>query len=79
MKYIVFEGNQAVLIPKESGMNHSDIRFVDNYGTKWKPVSAGFCYLNEDGAKCYGESTSLKLKSKESDSQIINRLFYEYI
>jgi hypothetical protein len=37
-------------------------------------VSAGFCYINETGEyACYGESVTLKLKSRPEDSAILNK------
>lgn len=39
-------------------------------------VGAGFCYVNNDGLYvCYGESISLKIKSREAlDSKELNKL-----
>ena len=40
------------------------------------PISAGFCY-NEDGVvKCYGESYSLGIKSKEDDTLYATKQVY---
>lgn len=40
-------------------------------------LGAGFCYIDGIGQyKCYGESVSLKVKSREDvDAAILNRLF----
>lgn len=47
-------------------IQHKDIRIPEI-------ESAGFCYLSSEGgmvrAICYGESISLGLKSKETDSE----------
>lgn len=43
------------------------------------PISAGFCYINEDRVKCFGESVSLGLKSMDDDSVIATKqLFIDF-
>lgn len=41
------------------------------------PISAGFCYLNENGiVKCFGCSESLGIESREDDSKLATRQVY---
>lgn len=49
-------------------MTHNEIHFNGE-----NPISAGFCYFDGSEWKCYGESISLKLKSKEEDSNLLTR------
>jgi hypothetical protein len=79
MKYIVVEseecGKQLIIFPKNIDHDRmaealSVIRHGD--GRNWSriyrnPISAGFT----DGVKCYGESTSLKIKSNASDTDLL--------
>ena len=40
-----------------------------------KILGAGFCYIEDDQYHCYGESTSLNVKSRDDiDSALLNRL-----
>lgn len=58
--------------------NHSDFRHL-------RPSSAGFIYFKDEPqdrssnltAVCYGESESLKLQSKESDSENATHQLFE--
>lgn len=45
--------------------------------SKGKPISAGFCRIGENAVVCYGESISLKLKSREEDSAIVRGYIFE--
>ena len=74
LKYILGEnGNFAIFNPVNS---HQDMARAF-YG---KVTSAGFCYIDtcDDKqntiAQCFGQSTSLDLKSKEEDSETITKL-----
>ena len=82
MKYVVFvlSGHEhAIIIPNESGLTHASVYIQNDLGTQGEIVSAGFCHLNEDGPKCYGESVSLRVKSRpETDTALIKRQFYYY-
>lgn len=81
MKYVMFELNgheHAVILPGESGMTHADVSVHNEYGIAGKLISAGFCALGDDAPKCWGESVSLKLKSRPEDEAIIKRLYYHY-
>ncbi len=78
MKYIVvlsdgFEG--PIMFPDY--FTHKEVA-----GNR-KVVSAGFCDFtaDQDGTIkgcAFGESTSLKLKSREEDSRLLTRLFNRY-
>lgn len=73
MKYIMFKGNTDFLIFPES-LSHDEV-VLAGHGIK----SAGFVKImpNPEGgtaviARCYGESTSLKIKSRpDHDSLVI--------
>lgn len=71
-KYIVWSASEYVLFPES--MKHSDV--ARRLFHSRKPESAGFVSfgINADrevSVVCYGESESLGLKSKPSDSKII--------
>lgn len=40
------------------------------------PISAGFCYVNDDKVECFGESISLGIKSMEDDSYIATKQIF---
>ena len=71
IKYIIYEDCFPVLFSEAN--KHSDFR------TGQEITSAGFCsvfFENEKiCVKVYGESISLKLKSKPEDAELIERLF----
>ena len=73
LKYIMCDNNSFAIFSLTE--THSDMC----RGMYGKPVSAGFCnfarkadteYAN---VHCYGESVTLRLKSREEDEQIINK------
>ena len=76
MKYIVFQDGSAIIFA--DSMNH-------NYMANEKPVkSAGFCQIetyrnqfDDIHAKisCFGESTTLGVKSDPNDAQILESLW----
>lgn len=69
MKYVILldKGIEEVRITGETA-NHSDLV------KEWERViSAGFCSFDSDGVSCWGRSVSLKKKSLEQDSKIIER------
>jgi hypothetical protein len=77
-KYVVFDDQFAVCF--DSKQVHAGLGYCDQYTNPhdWKrsrPTSAGFFQLAvRDGnvvAHVYGESESLRLKSKPSDSDLI--------
>ena len=69
MKYImikVYAGEEPILFP--ATMTHSIM--ARDLGSE--AVSAGFV---TPGLKCYGESTSLKIKSRPEDTEILRLRF----
>lgn len=71
MKYIIFQDQSFILIPKFQ--NHKDYAYK-------VPISAGFCtiesYRNDfDNIRykisCYGRSDSLNISSRKEDETII--------
>lgn len=74
-KYVICKVDgieQPILCAKDGGITHRQM----SIGT---PVSAGFCYLNENDVTCFGESVSLEIKSRMTiDDAILKRFFYEY-
>jgi len=61
-KYIRTENDEIIIFPMS--IEHS--RFIN-----FKPISAGFCVVEESHVSCLGESFSLNLKSNEKeDSEI---------
>lgn len=81
-KYVIFEGNNPLLIPSDGLINHSDVilKRGDIFSNGFlEPISAGFCIFTNGDVKCYGESISLGLKSRcEEDASIIERHFLRY-
>jgi len=60
-KYIRLERYDEIIIFPEV-IEHSSFKHM-------KPISAGFCYIEDRKVSCFGESYSLGLESKEDDSQ----------
>jgi len=58
-KYVRINDDNFIIFPNY--LEHSTFKDL-------KPVSAGFCQILHDSVECYGESYSLKIKSKEDDS-----------
>jgi hypothetical protein len=40
------------------------------------PISAGFCYIQDDKVSCFGESVMLELKSLPEDSSIATKQIF---
>lgn len=77
LKYIIYRHiNEDVPVIFPSNIVHEHLMVHSTLeGRSW-PVSAGFCHVEGDeGFRCYGESTSLKLKSREEDAAILNESF----
>lgn len=68
-KYVIVCEDRAIIF--DSRLSHSDFGFMNI-------TSAGFCEIySEKGVvtvSCYGESVSLKIKSKEDDHTILTRM-----
>ena len=78
-KYIIFKSlNTPILFPET--LSHADI--ASKIGLE--PISAGFWVVtpssNGSGVKyeAFGESFTLGLKSREEDTEILNRYFNPY-
>ena len=76
-KYIIFEMRGGLEVPMVFSplIQHREITVVGG-----KPISAGFCSLDEHEPyydSVYGESISLKLKSRKEDADILNK-YLEY-
>ena len=80
-KYVMFDDFNPILF--HEGLTHEEIKNKFEF-TYHKPTSAGFvqAYLKwgGDGSAeidfcTYGESVSLRLKSKPEDADIIKRMF----
>jgi hypothetical protein len=71
-KYIIHTDWIPIVFPET--INHADM--ARNMGWKKEDIiGAGFFYLGEDYSyTCYGESVSLRVKSRgEEDEKILNR------
>ena len=42
------------------------------------PISAGFCYVDQDKVSCFGNSISLGLTSQEQDTTIATKQLFGY-
>lgn len=66
LKYIVIEnrGNESIILFPD-WMRHDDVARKMNT----KVISAGMCDL--ESRQCFGESVSLKIKSRPEDSELL--------
>lgn len=69
-KYVRLGGLDEIIIFPQV-LEHSDF-------ARLKPISAGFCYVNDKKVGCFGESFSLKLKSLPEDSDIATRQLFGF-
>jgi hypothetical protein len=75
MKYVMFELDTPIVFPDH--LIHADMA----RSQQMVATSAGFCHiggrdeLGNPQFVCYGESISLQLKSRDKDSEIMNRTF----
>jgi hypothetical protein len=67
-KYVVFREDIPVLIPPT--IDHSQMRPLEE--SLGKITSAGRISLGDNGVKCYGESTTLGIKSDPRDTRLLN-------
>lgn len=68
-KYVVLKSPLADEVPFvfDACVSH------DEFFPKGQVISAGFVQFDEDGAHCFGESSSLGVKSRpEEDAHLIN-------
>ena len=70
-KYIILNDRTPIVFPETHA--HRDMKFWVAPGAEC--TGAGFVYINDKGSYvCYGESTSLNVKSRGAvDSAILNR------
>ena len=79
MKYVIveFDGFSFPFTFPEIP-NHFDVaNALSSHRLGGKIISAGFCWFNENKNTwvCYGESVSLKMKSRPEDVKIFNNSF----
>lgn len=72
-KYVVFKNSGMILWPYSDFIYHSHIAAAARQGDADNiPISAGFATITADDCNCYGESVSLRLKSRpEIDTRIL--------
>lgn len=69
-KYIVSESGTPVVFAEV--LSHVEVARA-LFGTT-AILGAGFCYIKDNRYTCYGESTSLRVKSREDrDAEMLNR------
>lgn len=70
-KYVVGRiGQLEYAIVFDEGLSHSAAGRAFQHG---EIISAGFCHLDADGVKVYGESYSLKVASRPEDKELVGR------
>ena len=67
-KYVRLKDYDEIIIFPQI-IQHSRFRGMD-------PISAGFCHVQKDKVVCFGESVSLRLKSKEDDTLKATKQIY---
>lgn len=69
-KYIVSKSGTPVVFAET--LVHADVAY-SLFGRTGEIVGAGFCYIANNKYVCYGESISLKVKSRgATDSNLLN-------
>lgn len=67
-KYVrLKEYNQIIIF--HTIIEHSTFRNLN-------PISAGFCYVDNDKVSCFGESISLGIKGMEDDSYMATKQLF---
>ena len=69
MKYVRIGKYEFIIFP---------ITLSHDQFLKFRPTSAGFCYINGNKVDCYGESFSLKLKSDPEDSILATKQVFGF-
>lgn len=71
-KYIIFRRGVHSLsaLVFDEHLIHYDVARAIGY----EAISAGFCQIIDDQFRCYGESTSLGIKSRSEDESILDKL-----
>lgn len=67
-KYVRLKQYDTIIIFPEV-LNHSDFKHMN-------PVSAGFCYVEQEKIQCFGESYSLRMKSDPEDTKIATKQIF---
>lgn len=73
MKYIIVDGMYLAPFLFNAAMDHSEFAHMVTHGHLEKVISAGSVEINNGKVECYGHSTSLKLTSREGDSELVAR------
>lgn len=76
-KYIIIEidGNPVPIVFPNHIIHADMARAARNLGPWGKVSGAGFCLVDDSGYSCYGESTSLNIKSNyTTDNVLLNKL-----
>jgi len=70
LKYVRLERfDEIIIFP--TVLAHSTFKHLN-------PISAGFCYIENNKVSCFGESISLDIKSKEGDTQIATKQVFGF-
>ena len=68
-KYIVIDGMSPIVF--DETRSHAEVKRA--LAPHRECTGAGFCHINDTGAYvCYGESTTLRIRSSPNDSTILN-------
>ena len=71
-KYVRHNVLGFILFPATDDLWHSSVGRFLLQRLEGSLISAGFVYFQENGLpKCYGESESLEIKSKEEDTALL--------
>lgn len=73
MKYIRHSTIGFILWPKSALLRHSEMAKAIKERRGGEILSAGFCILADVKTLCFGESTSLDVKSLPDDGELLNR------
>lgn len=73
MKYIIVDGMYLAPFLFNAALDHSEFAHMVTHGRPEKVTSAGSVEIVNGKVECYGQSTSLKLTSKEGDSELVTR------
>lgn len=69
-KYVILDQICVVGVVFSEYLNHLDVAL----GIGGEVLGAGFCFIEDGIYHCYGESVSLKVKSRcEEDARILNK------
>jgi len=69
-KYVRLERYDEIII-FPTVIEHSDFKNM-------KPISAGFCYIQDREVVCFGESYSLGISSRHDDSKKATRQLFGF-